>query len=52
MTEQNDKTLCKRCQHNDACKPHTCPYLVDIYNDCETLCNCCEECMHECSMDV
>ena len=52
MTEQNDKTLCKRCQHNDVREPHTCPYSVDIYDDFETLCTCCEECTHECSMDV
>lgn len=31
---------------------HTCPYSEDIYGDSETLCNCCDDCEHNCLMDI
>ena len=43
---------CQTCGENEAQEPHTCPYAEEIYNDSETLCNCCDECSHECAMDI
>lgn len=40
-----------RCR-NDAESPHPCPYAEEIYDDSESLCTCCNECSHECAMDV
>lgn len=37
---------------NDAINEHTCPFKEEINNDCESMCNCCEECMHQCAMDI
>lgn len=31
---------------------HTCPYAEEINEDSDTLCDCCETCMHECAMDI
>ena len=39
------------CDH-EANAPHTCPYRVDIGNDSQTLCTCCDECQRECAMDI
>jgi len=43
---------CQCCGKNDAEEPHTCPYAEEINNNSETLCNCCPDCMYECSMDI
>lgn len=32
---------------------HWCPYQEEILdNDSEDHCNCCNDCMHECAMDI
>lgn len=31
---------------------HPCPYGSEINGDNETLCNCCEDCEHECAMEI
>lgn len=31
---------------------HSCPFKEEINDDSETLCNCCNDCRHECAMDV
>lgn len=31
---------------------HECPYQADVHNDSTFQCNCCENCTHECAMDV
>lgn len=43
---------CEGCGKREGKKEHTCPYVEDINNDSETLCNCCDECEVNCSMDV
>lgn len=43
---------CQRCGKKPATDYHTCPYRSEINNDDETMCNCCEECQHECGMDI
>lgn len=37
---------------NEARELHNCPYQVDINNDLEFLCNCCEDCQHKCIMEI
>lgn len=48
----SEKEKCEHCNRNDAEPMHICPFLDDIHNDSETLCNCCDHCTHECAMDV
>lgn len=31
---------------------HTCPFKVEIHDDRETLCSCCNHCTSECGMSV
>lgn len=45
------ESKCQKCG-NKAQPMHPCPYRSDIDGDNETMCNCCEECQHECAMDV
>ena len=43
---------CPKCKIGTAIEDHTCPYAEDIHDDCESLCDCCENCIHECAMDI
>lgn len=43
---------CNRCGGELAEELHTCPYAEEINDDHETLCNCCDECQHDCCMDI
>ena len=38
-----------RCPSSEA---HTCPYKAEINDDSITLCECCDNCAHECAMDI
>lgn len=51
MNKEPEKETCRRCK-NEPNDLHTCPYASDIYGDNETLCNCCDDCQHECCMDI
>lgn len=31
---------------------HECPFASEIHDDHETMCCCCEDCAHECAMEV
>ena len=33
-------------------KTHTCPYAEEIDDDYESTCTCCDDCVHECMMDI
>ena len=47
-----DETIC-RCSVNKCTKElHPCPYNADVNNDDTPICTCCENCQHECSMDI
>ena len=37
---------------NPGTEEHPCPYATDIDNDKESMCNCCENCEHECAQDI
>jgi hypothetical protein len=51
MDEKHILTLCK-CGKPGTDEPHECPYQAEI-NDCrDDVCNCCENCAHECAMDI
>lgn len=43
---------CSRCKKNDASDDHTCPCAEEINDDHESLCDCCDDCTHECGMDI
>jgi len=44
---------CERCKSNSGTdENHTCPFAEEINGDYEANCNCCEECYHECCMDI
>jgi len=47
-----DVNLCQNCQVKPSTDEHTCPYKEDINDDKESLCNCCEDCEHNCAMDI
>lgn len=51
MSEQNEGEMC-RCEKNPAEVPHSCPFQAEINDDSETLCTCCDDCAHECAMDI
>lgn len=46
------KELFSKEEHGPWQKDHVCPFKQDINDDSESLCNCCEECTHECAMDI
>jgi len=51
--EMNHQQQCGRgnCP-NLATALHTCPFSSEINGDDDTLCDCCEDCEHECAMDI
>lgn len=52
-TTEYDDGLCERCHKNPASNEvHSCPYNEDVNNDHEPCCTCCDDCMHECAMDI
>lgn len=51
--DANQRDVCGRfgkCA-NRANPPHTCPFAVEIHDD-HRKCTCCDECTHECRMDI
>jgi hypothetical protein len=50
---EEDKRLCPKCNKNPQTKPHACPFASEIDEDNNPeYCTCCEECEHECAMDI
>ncbi len=37
------------CEENEALPAHNCPFKIELHNDSETLCTCCEACKKECA---
>lgn len=56
MSEKPELKQVETCDHyrcsNPAQAPGPCPYKSEINDDSETLCTCCEDCRHECLMDI
>ncbi len=55
VTPEDKPETCQgsHCSHRGLPKPlHTCPFKTEMSDDDTTLCNCCEQCTHECAMDV
>lgn len=48
----NIKQIDNPCCNITNINPHTCPYKEEINFDSESLCTCCEECTHQCTMDI
>ena len=49
--ESHEVEMCS-CGKNPASLPHLCPYKQDTNGDNETLCTCCDDCTHECAVDI
>lgn len=48
-----DRELFFDCTHPDKAQaPHSCPYASEIHNNDEEYCTCCDECEHQCAMDI
>ena len=48
----NSLVMC-RCGKNPAAEPHSCPYAKEIAGDNDPeYCTCCDDCRHECCMDI
>lgn len=43
---------CSQCSINPKEEPHICPYADEINGDSKTLCDCCVDCTHNCSMEI
>lgn len=44
---------CDRCQKNPSSGLHRCPYASEINdNNDDEYCNCCDDCTHQCCMDI
>ncbi len=45
--------MCNRCDKNPKKKYHSCPYAEEIGgNEDPEYCACCDDCRHECRMDI
>lgn len=51
LTEKTIPT-CSRCEKNPQQEEHYCPFQLEINDDENFLCDCCDECTHECAMDI
>lgn len=40
------------CGEHQQKPPHPCPFKEEIHGDEDALCTCCEDCAHECAMDI
>ena len=49
-----DLPMCTRasCYNAGSKELHKCPLKVEIYDDKDTLCGCCDRCENACAMDV
>ena len=45
--EEATKCECESCYDE-----HSCPFLAEIHDDCETLCTCCSHCEGVCAQEV
>jgi len=43
---------CPKCEKNESEDEHPCPYKIELFDDEESLCDCCMECRFNCAMDV
>jgi hypothetical protein len=51
--ENEENKLCKCGKNPPSPDLHSCPFAVEIAdNDDEDYCDCCDDCIYECAMDV
>lgn len=43
---------CESCGKNEATYEHPCPFVEEIHGDSESMCNCCDDCCHQCAMYI
>ncbi len=46
------ENLCSHCETRPREEDHTCPFAEDVNGDFDSLCDCCDDCTHECAMDI
>lgn len=51
-TEPPEVEMCYWCEERPAEPEHQCPFSMDVWNDDEHLCTCCNECTKACAEDV
>ncbi len=52
MSETN-QGACQRCGKGEDLCFHACPFAEEINDDHDPeKCNCCDDCRHECAMDI
>lgn len=53
IKESDGVDMRNRCESNPKNEPHSCPYAEEIGgNDDPEYCTCCDDCRHECCMDI
>ena len=46
------KMFGRNCNNEATREMHPCPYQEDIWDNHDDSCFCCEDCTHECAMDI
>lgn len=49
--EGDEEYCCDNHPHIET-EPHQCPYQTDVGDDPDFLCTCCDDCFHQCAMDI
>lgn len=50
--DERDMKKCQKCKKPVDGELHSCPFQADVHNDNTPCCNCCDDCAHECAMDI
>lgn len=52
IDDNNTPDKCDMCFKNRVSEPHECPYFLEIDNDKDFQCTCCDECTEECARNI
>jgi hypothetical protein len=44
--------MCGGCEKRPALPTHPCPYRYELSAEESDHCNCCDDCMYQCAMDI
>ena len=47
-----ERIIMCQCGNNPATEPHSCPYAEANDNSDPEFCTCCDDCRHDCCMDI
>ena len=51
-TLAGNEQRCHKCDTNTGQDWHICPFAAEIHDDYDTMCNCCDQCSHDCADDI